>query len=132
MDVRLPDGTVIKNVPEGTTKAQLTEKLKANGYDISTLEEKPSGFAGTTSGKVLGYLSEAAGNVPQDVMNIAQGAYNVTTDPLQALQSVAEAVGSPLQTAAQLAGGAYQLARHPLETFKNAPVSTALGVSMAA
>jgi len=132
MDVRLPDGTVIKNVPEGTTKAQLTEKLKANGYDISTLEEKPSGFAGTTSGKVLGYLSEAAGNVPQDVMNIAQGAYNVATDPLQALQGVAEAVGSPLQTGAQLLGGAYQVARHPLETFKNAPVSTVLGVSMAA
>jgi len=42
MDVRLPDGTVIKNVPEGTTKAQLTEKLKANGYDISALGEKPS------------------------------------------------------------------------------------------
>ena len=37
MDVRLPDGTVISNVPEGTTKAQLTEKLRANGYDISKL-----------------------------------------------------------------------------------------------
>ena len=131
MDVRLPDGTVIKNVPDGTTKAQLVEKLKANGYDISALEEKPSGFAGTTSGKVLGYLSEAAGNVPADVMNIAQGAYNVATDPLQALQGVAEAVGSPLQTGARLLGGAYQVARHPFESFKNAPVSTALGVATA-
>lgn len=27
MDVRMPDGTIIKNVPEGTTKAQLMEKL---------------------------------------------------------------------------------------------------------
>lgn len=131
MDVRLPDGTVIKNVPDGTTKAQLVEKLKANGYDISALGEKPSGFAGTTSGQALSYLNEAAGNVPQDVMNIAQGAYNVATDPLQALQGVAEAVGSPLQTAAQLAGGAYQVARHPFESFKNAPVSTALGVTAA-
>jgi hypothetical protein len=34
MDVRLPDGTVIKNVPEGTTKAQLAEKLKANGTAV--------------------------------------------------------------------------------------------------
>jgi hypothetical protein len=34
MDVRLPDGTVIKNVPEGTTKAQLLEKLKANGTAV--------------------------------------------------------------------------------------------------
>lgn len=37
MDVRLPDGTVIQNVPDGTTKAQLAEKLQANGYDISKL-----------------------------------------------------------------------------------------------
>ena len=28
MDVRLPDGTVISNVPEGTTKAELTRKFK--------------------------------------------------------------------------------------------------------
>lgn len=38
MDVRLPDGTVIQNVPDGTTKAELTAKLKANGYDVSGLE----------------------------------------------------------------------------------------------
>ena len=131
MDVRLPDGTLIKNVPEGTTKAQLTEKLRANGYDVSALEEKPSGFADTTPGKVLGYVNEAAGNAPADIMNIAQGAYNVATDPLQALQGVAEAAGSPLQTGAQLLGGAYQVLRHPLESFKNAPASTLMGVTAA-
>jgi hypothetical protein len=37
MAVRLPDGTILKNVPDGTTKAQLTEKLAANGYDIGML-----------------------------------------------------------------------------------------------
>lgn len=45
MDVRLPDGTIIQNVPEGTTRAQLMEKLKANGMDTSGFEaatpEKP-------------------------------------------------------------------------------------------
>lgn len=41
MDVRLPDGTLIKNVPDGTTKAQLTLKLQQNGYDISKLEQSP-------------------------------------------------------------------------------------------
>lgn len=39
MDVRLPDGTVIKNVPDGTSKADLTAKLQANGYDISKLTQ---------------------------------------------------------------------------------------------
>jgi len=38
MDVRLPDGTIIKNVPDGMSKADLTAKLKANGYDVSKLE----------------------------------------------------------------------------------------------
>ena len=31
MDVRLPDGRVIRGVPEGTSKAELTAKLRANG-----------------------------------------------------------------------------------------------------
>lgn len=34
MDVRLPDGTVIRNVPEGTTKADLVVKLKSNGMAV--------------------------------------------------------------------------------------------------
>lgn len=38
MDVQLPDGTVIKDIPEGTSKADLTAKLKANGYDTSKLD----------------------------------------------------------------------------------------------
>jgi hypothetical protein len=42
MDVRLPDGTVIKNVPDGMSKADLTAKLSANGYDISKLEAPPA------------------------------------------------------------------------------------------
>jgi hypothetical protein len=43
MDVRLPDGTVISNVPDGITKAQLTEKLAANGYDIAKLQPAAEG-----------------------------------------------------------------------------------------
>lgn len=128
MDVRLPDGTVIKNVPDGTTKAQLMEKLKANGYDVSTLA-KPA--AESLPAQIGGYLNETAGNVPADLMNIAQGAYNVATDPLAALQGVAEAAGSPLETGARLAGAAYQTIRHPLDTFRQAPVSTVLGATAA-
>jgi len=37
MDVRLPDGTIIKGVPDGMSMADLTAKLQANGYDISKL-----------------------------------------------------------------------------------------------
>jgi len=35
MDVRLPNGIVIRNVPEGTSQADLRSKLVANGYDES-------------------------------------------------------------------------------------------------
>jgi len=34
MDVTLPNGQVINGVPDGTTKAQLAQKLKANGMDV--------------------------------------------------------------------------------------------------
>lgn len=42
MDVRLPDGTVIKGVPDGMSKADLIAKLQTNGYDIALLTA-PSG-----------------------------------------------------------------------------------------
>lgn len=38
MDVQLPDGTMLRGVPDGTSKADLIVKLKANGYDTSKLE----------------------------------------------------------------------------------------------
>jgi hypothetical protein len=34
MDVKLPDGTVIKDVPDGTTKADLVAKLQRNGMTV--------------------------------------------------------------------------------------------------
>lgn len=34
MDVRLPDGTIIQNVPDGTTKADLVAKLQKNGMQV--------------------------------------------------------------------------------------------------
>jgi len=39
MDVTLPNGQVLNNVPDGTTKAQIVEKLKAGGHDVSWYSE---------------------------------------------------------------------------------------------
>jgi hypothetical protein len=39
MNVTLPDGTVINDVPDGMSKADLTAKLAANGYDVSKLTQ---------------------------------------------------------------------------------------------
>lgn len=41
MDVRLPDGTIIKGVPDGMSKADLSAKLAKNGYDVSKLNTGP-------------------------------------------------------------------------------------------
>lgn len=37
MNVELPDGTVLQDIPEGTTRADLMAKLSRNGYDVSKL-----------------------------------------------------------------------------------------------
>jgi hypothetical protein len=42
MDVKLPDGTIIKNVPDGTTQAQLEATLASNGYDVAKLRAAPA------------------------------------------------------------------------------------------
>lgn len=80
MDVQLPDGTVIKDIPEGTTKADLTAKLRSNGYDVSKLEapapdygnegrrepaQKPEHLVNTIGRAVLG---ESLGPLAGDVM----------------------------------------------------------------
>jgi GNAT superfamily N-acetyltransferase len=41
MDVRLPNGEIVTNVPEGTSKADLVAKLRAAGRDLSWLDPKP-------------------------------------------------------------------------------------------
>ena len=50
MDVRLPDGTIIKGVPDGMSKADLTAKLAANGYDVSRLAAAPAPSASEIPG----------------------------------------------------------------------------------
>lgn len=49
MDVRLPDGTVIRGVPDGMSKAELTERLSRNGYDISAMAAQPQEKAADSS-----------------------------------------------------------------------------------
>lgn len=42
MDVQLPDGTIIRGIPDGTSRADLTAKLARNGYDVSKLDGAPA------------------------------------------------------------------------------------------
>lgn len=42
MDVRQPDGTIIRNIPDGTSKDDLRVKLASGGYDVSQLGQPAS------------------------------------------------------------------------------------------
>lgn len=74
MDVRLPDGTVIKNVPDGTTKQQLLGKLKAKGYDVDKLTTPaPAAPPPQTFGEqVLGGAASTADIIAEGALGTAQ------------------------------------------------------------
>lgn len=61
MDVRLPDGTILRNVPEGTTKEQIAEKLAGqHGFpaaDVS-LADKAIGTADAGLAMLSGIVAE--------------------------------------------------------------------------
>lgn len=60
MDVTLPDGTVIRDVPDGMSKAELTLKLKNNGYDVSKLESASEPSMMQSIGQTLGNIGAGA------------------------------------------------------------------------
>jgi hypothetical protein len=86
VDVRLPDGTVIKGVPDGISKADLTAKLKANGYDVSGFAEtkapKPEPTAGDRGQAALGGVNRGIAGLAglpvdtvENIINLGIAAY---------------------------------------------------------
>jgi len=75
MNVELPDGTIIEDIPEGTTRAQLAAKLKANGMHVPDEwmqgAQPESGGVGGDTGK-LG-LGEAALSIGSGTLGSAVG-----------------------------------------------------------
>lgn len=63
MDVTLPDGTVIKDVPDGMSKADLTAKLKSNGYDVSKLEPAAPFSLKQQAGNIAAGAVRGAGSI---------------------------------------------------------------------
>src|SRR6267378_986954 len=129
MDVQLPDGTVIKGIPEGTTKAQLAEKLKANGRDVpkewtsapkgnyeqatdemSGLQKFGAGIGGAMVGAGLGIKQAAAGigNKIGLVSDQAMQGVNNDVQNFQEAQQSLNKTGAGL--AGNIAGGAAVLA----------------------
>jgi hypothetical protein len=100
MNVELPDGTVLTDIPDGTSREQLRTKLKANGYDVSKLgteEATPLGNEGRRSlpkstaapetdnrkffKALLGDgLGTVAGDVGAGIGKVVSGAVNLSED----------------------------------------------------
>lgn len=76
MDVQLPDGTTVKGVPEGTSKADLFAKLKANGHPVDdswlgtsapkTPEQPPQSMTGFVGGNLAKGVAQVAG-IPAEI-----------------------------------------------------------------
>lgn len=71
MDVRLPDGTVIQGVPEGTTRAELIEKMRRNGYDVSKLSAQPPDVRSEPS-SMAGMLPPGAETTPTETRSFPE------------------------------------------------------------
>jgi len=72
MDVRLPDGTTVANVPDGTSRADLAQKLKANGRDV------PAEWLGAPKSSSLGQAApEKGGGVLGVAKDVGGSAYNI-------------------------------------------------------
>lgn len=92
MDVRLPDGTVIKNVPEGTTKRQLLDKLRAKGFDVDKMVAAPAPAAPAPEPETFG-------------QQVLRGAASTADIIAESVPGMAAMVAYPFQRAAGLVTG---------------------------
>lgn len=83
MDVRLPDGTIVRGVPDGMSKADLTAKLSSNGYDVAKLSTQPSLADQIPGGGLAGNRNVGQVEAPTSFMDKVTGgieaARNVAT-----------------------------------------------------
>lgn len=103
MDVRLPDGTIIKNVPDGTTKADLVAKLQRNGMAVpaewlqSTPQPAPSKSAVQQIGDELRQIPRQLGLTARYGIEGVARAADIVGEPVRHLVSnpVARLFGWP-------------------------------------
>lgn len=89
MDVRLPDGTIIRNVPDGTTKADLVSKLQRNGMTVPSewLDTKksaaPTPPASVDAGSQLNQIPRQLGLTARYGLEGLGQAAELITEPLR-------------------------------------------------
>lgn len=109
MNVRLPDGTIIQNVPDGTTKADLAAKLQNNGMAVpsewlqSAPQAKPVHDAGESLNRGLSDIPRQLGLTARYALEGPAQAAQIVTEPIAGLMRWA---GIPTRALGEIASGA--------------------------
>jgi hypothetical protein len=98
MDVRLPDGTIIQNVPDGTTKADLAKRLRSNGMNVPD-----DWMAGAP--KDEGVVSRAAQFAKDDLSAIPGRVGNLVAGAVRGAGSIGATLVAPYDVAKDAAEG---------------------------
>src|SRR5574340_654400 len=110
MNVQLPDGTIVEDVPEGTTRAELGRRLQASGRSVPTEWMSPAPSAPPQPSPQGGqsYWGDVASNILPGLGRIAAGVGQTVAHPLDTAAGMLE-LGygglKNLQSAAQVKAG---------------------------
>lgn len=108
MDVKLPDGTVIQGVPDGTTKADLVAKLQKNGMAVpsewlaASPPAAPERSFAQRAGDALRDIPRQVGLTARYGLEGVGQAADLVTEPVAGLM---RAAGVPTKSTGQLATG---------------------------
>ena len=94
MDVQLPDGTIVRGVPDGMSKADLTAKLASNGYDISKLSATRTPVSTIGAASIPGASPEADAALAQERAKLREQGPDKPVSTMDKLTGAAEALGS--------------------------------------
>lgn len=128
MDVRLPDGTVIQNVPDGISRADLTAKLAANGYDVSKLGAAPSAAPAQSAPSWSSVPGQALSNLPSSAGNFVSGIAQAVRHPLDTGMNALDIAAGALHNALPASVSSFIEAHDPTP---NAAANTARAVQAA-
>jgi len=101
-DVRMPNGTIIKNVPAGITKAQLDAKLAKNGFNLAELTTPPQKPSAIENIPLVGGLIAPIADIPLSVAEGLSGTVKSISDAFGADNAVSDAADYVSKAAAAL------------------------------
>jgi hypothetical protein len=98
----MPDGTIIRNVPAGITKAQLNAKLTKNGFDLAKLTTPKQKASAIENIPLVGGLIAPVADIPLSAVEGLSGTVKSISDVFGADNAVSDAADYVSKAAAAL------------------------------